>query len=118
MNDQIQQQVIERIDALAAKMGVAADHFWPILVRQQIIEAYTNIVLLVFAAALSVVLAVVAKYQFDKDNEGIAFPLGAASGVVGFIVFVVLSSDGSSIVSAILNPEYAALMDVLRNVER
>ena len=45
----IDSEVLKRIDALAAKLGVAADHVWAVLVRQAQVEvipvSYTHLTL-------------------------------------------------------------------------
>jgi len=37
MNEQMGQEILQRIDVLAAKLGIAAEYLWDVLVRQQVL---------------------------------------------------------------------------------
>ena len=104
---------LERIDALAAKLGMVTEHLWGVLVRAQPIEAINT---LVFFALFLALLTACAKYKWfgpfvdEKDN-----PIGTniAIGVgLGFLVLVwggVQFFALTSVAQKLFNPEYAAL---------
>lgn len=107
------EQVMQRIDALAAKLGVVGEHLWEVLVRQAYITGATN---LFHAAFVAVVVAAYFKWVVPWANAGghyderwIGAGLAGAALTVWTIIAFLLALDG---VGYILNPEYFALRKV------
>ena len=105
------QNVDALIDKLAAKLSVPAAQLWDILVRQ----ARVNIVFDALWALGAVVLAVlVVKWwkgvEEDDYNEDVK---RIGLGIVAFIALLVFAISLQSVVTALANPQYAALRLIL-----
>jgi len=90
------------IKELADKLGTTAEHLWAVLVRQAVIEATTNLVIL---GSLGVVVVVFAMWTFmqdrDEDWRGI--------GVVAVLLFSAIAAMVcSNEIPQLMNPEYYA----------
>ncbi len=112
------EEILKRIDLLAAKIGVVGAHLWDVLVRQARIEAYESLGYSVFFGILSAVMFFVARklYLGDtkpgsyRDTEGWQFVLV----IFGAVAFFVTCGIFSNVPSAILNPEYWALRELIK----
>lgn len=111
-------QVFSRIDALGAKLGVAADHIWPVLVRQSYADAAMDGVLAIAAFVLIFKAFAWSKYWFkEAEEEKYGGDFQAFAGfvcsvlTVGCVLLVVYGlGDG---LRHLINPEYYALQSVL-----
>lgn len=120
------QEIMARIDALAAKLGVTSEYVWGILVKQAHVEAYS----LIFAAAITGLLACVSGFAFryawkkltdpklswsDKDTYR---PVCAATVVplVGLTTASLVNAYNA--ITPLLNPEYWALQQVLEVLKK
>ena len=120
MNEQLQKEIFSRLDALGAKLGVATEHLWHIVVRQQQIEAISMSIVLV--ALLIVALCVRPMYkkyfamasEIDRDGKEYLVVLPAMVWIVCAITGLVLLSN---ILTCVFNPEYAALENISRLLE-
>lgn len=102
------QEILDRIDALAAKLGVVGEHLWAVLIRQVYIEAGLFMLSAGVAGALSVFLVRVWNRSPEYDRDvflGIAITLS----VVAFI-FTLAG------ISGLANAEYHALEKILSKV--
>ena len=61
------QKLDNQINVLSPKLGVAAEHLWPVLVRQQVIEGWTEILITTFFT-LSFLIIVKLLINFDFKN--------------------------------------------------
>ena len=106
MND----QTLKLVESLAAKLGTTAEHLFSVVVRQAPISAATDFIM---SALIVIVIAWsfkrVRAYQGDFPVEGVWFAWCLFSIIFGGIAF--FSIPG--IISALLNPEYWALMKIL-----
>ena len=110
------------IQIAAEKGNQTVEHFWPIIVRQQSIEAWTLIVGFFLIALTCTVLLIKANGNFENKNGDLT-----KSGIFGIIAGIVLIFDclvmiinlgnNVNIVSKILNPEYSALQEVIRMIK-
>lgn len=116
------------ITALASKAGVAADHFWPIFVKQQMIEGiYVGCLWCIgFLIALTSLTIAMRNYP-NSANEDLEkqHPTSTPKTIIGFIVFAVLTgicaisamAMGQEIISKIFNPEYHAVQSLVNMVK-
>ncbi len=106
MNDEI----LKRVDALAAKLGVTVDHLWGVLIRQARIEwiewIVWSILWFVLAAVTGVLIRVIYKRE---DGDGDLF-ITSAIFAAGFVVAGLFCL--SNTLGLFLNPEYWALKQV------
>jgi hypothetical protein len=115
MNDQTTQLLSQKLDQLAAKLGVAATHLWAALVRQQYIEGVLSIVYAVAAVAGIVGLAFLVRYlntlrkadTASFDEFGYWLGMGLCVAVSGGLGATALGYIGTAI-TALANPEYGA----------
>ena len=103
---------------LAEKIGTSVDQVFPWYVNQQVIEGWTFIAV---ATVIILLLSAVMIYFYKKadfDNEDAFMILFAVSAVVTFIVVVICAIKAIGAVSQILNPEYHAVHQLLKDVAR
>jgi len=124
MNTELTKELLSRLDALAAKLGVAADQLWAILVRQAQIEAIQDLIVFAFWCALLVTwylwLGRLTRLGGEKEKEvceleGMAFAFASASGLaIGIYAWIRMLS----IPTRLLNPEYWAFRELSRLLGR
>ncbi len=106
MNDEI----LKRIDLLAAKLGVTVDHLWGVLIRQARIDGIEWVawgcLWFVLAAGLGVWMRVIYKRE---DGDGDTF-ITVALFATGFVLVGLFCL--SNTLGLFLNPEYWALKQV------
>jgi len=102
----VSDKVENAITIMADKLGMASDHFYPIIVKQQLISGWTYI-------GLSVPLFLIATFLIfmgtDKsiDQEDRNWAL-----FIGLIFYIFFIGVFGSNIPQILNPEYYALMEI------
>ena len=125
---ELKQEILTRIDALAAKLGVTADHIWLVLVKQAGVEAW-------MCGAIGVTCAILAVVAFSwcwklggqchsiRESErhygsGEGFLAGAFfSGLAGVALTIATMVLLSGVPTLVMNPEYWALKQVLAAVK-
>lgn len=120
--EEVSREALAKVEAifasLAEQMGVATEHFWPLFVRQQLIEGIVGVVSIFIANAVGVSLAL----QLRKvDRKGPHEDPRAFVGAIGVgVILVALAGTViamPTLASNIFNPEYAALKDVIEMVK-
>lgn len=118
MND----QTLQALQALAAKLGTTVEMLWGVLLRQAVIEAVSAVVWISIFAGLSVIalLFVVKKTRTPESDYGradwaeeAAFFAWAAWVVFTIIGAFVVAEGVSQLLTVLFNPEYWALKQVL-----
>lgn len=116
------------IQVVSEKMGMAADHFYPVLINQcrleGVVEAFGIVVL---AAAAILFLRVGFNNISHREEESMSLPPRDVKAIVSFIlggistlVCIVSCADGGAMTSAvtkILNPEYAVIKKLLEMIK-
>lgn len=118
MNEQTQQL----IEKLAAQLGTTAEHLWGVMVRQAPISSATEaITLCIYAVLVVLSLRFVRKQTrpngewLDKYGSGfIAWMIWCAVTVLLIQLLFASLNDIVIIVAGFANPEYVALMHLLR----
>ena len=123
----MEERAFEYIDALAANLGVAAEHVYGALLKQAMVSGVRSLVFIVICLAvvymvlrlLNRIITDVKEGNNDSifvDGWGIS-PAGIiasfAGGIAMFILFIVILADISNATTALLNPEYWALKEIL-----
>jgi len=110
------EKVAEVLQSLATQLGTTVEKLWPYLVKQQVIEGWVHLSTIV---SLYLVLLVVF-LSVRKQDGGFDGSEPNRYGVTKIIICVctailtlVALCCASDIVSQILNPEYAALKDLM-----
>lgn len=107
-------EVFSRIDAIGAKLGVAANHLWPVLVRQSYADAAIDLVLgTTFALVAFRCYSWLPGLWKKSDGDDVYF-MGVCLSTLGLVaatvaVVVCLSQAAGRFI----NPEYYALQSVL-----
>jgi hypothetical protein len=123
MSDEMMKQILSRLDVLAAKLGVAAQYLWIVLLHQAYVTAYMDVAWAVVGALIVVVAMISARRawrycQAGKDPYGdmpiegslcVIVSLGAC--VVGVLICLLCASEAATI---LLNPPYWALRELLK----
>ncbi len=116
--------ILQRIDALSAKIGTTAAHVWDVYVQQARVEAIRDTV---FVVILLIVSSLLAYLSYRLSRHGIKrdcyddwpFITGtfAVIGSIGALIAALVISYGA--IGELLNPQYWAfqhLMADLRNL--
>jgi hypothetical protein len=124
---QVINQFSEKVDGyiavLANKAGMAAEHFWPVLVHQQVIEGWFGIMLTAITVIISIItvkiiLGNIHESSNEVTNKNVGTILIAA--VIGIIMFVASCVNFSQLgdnFTKINNPEYYAIQTVVKMVK-
>jgi len=110
----ISNEVLAKIDALAAKIGITVEQLWPWLVRQQYVEAiYPLAFFTIFSIALFPTYRFLKKVDWSAYNCSVEQIIGAILGtcVVGGACISALRTIAEF--SDIFNPQYWALKDLI-----
>lgn len=117
MNEELQAKLAEKIDVLATKLGVAAEHVWEILVRQQMIEGLEGLV--IFLAAVTVLslafpalLRNIHRAEAASRNEEGEFVVKVFVYGCASVLSFALGLNGFFKIKMLLNPEFYALKEI------
>jgi hypothetical protein len=124
-NENLKEEAFARLDAFAEKLGVAAEHLWEILVRQQ----YTDAAATLFSICIFTVLLLGASIYLSKGKPWEKASSTQAEGdlrsiAIGATIFcwAVLAFSSSfelaDILRQVLNPEFYAYREVLEIIGR
>ena len=108
------------IQIAAEKGNQTVEHFWPIIVRQQSIEAWVLImgislmILVCFVLLKRGIRDFINKETNDVSMSGV---LGIFSGFCLVCCISALVFNFSDIVAKLLNPEYTALQEVIKMIK-
>jgi len=115
--NETQAAIIERIDALAAKVGVAADHFWPALVQQAQYQGFKDLAMAGVGFAVAVSLLFFARriwvtttdiYDMEVESLGLVLSI-----VFGSLALIASFDIGGTAIMRLVNPEFYALRFLL-----
>ena len=138
MQDNIKEEVFKRLDALAEKLGVAADHLWEVLLRQADVAVYGYAVKIAFVLLFLVAGVFVCRWCFRREialreaweareareensryrpNPDWALPIVVTFPTVVIPIAAILSFAIDAL-TPLLNPEYWALQKVIEMLGR
>ncbi|MCP9283002.1 hypothetical protein [Bacillus safensis] len=111
------------IDKLAAKLGVAAEHVYGVLVKQAVVGGVLSTLMMIVAIIVAVFLtkSLAEKSREYQKHVG-EYGLNPYQVIHWFTVFalVVLSiaalTNGPDMVGKIINPEYYAIKEILDTI--
>lgn len=127
MNEKVIENVTEYIDVMAAKLGVAAEHVYEVLVRQQFIDGITYLVMFSLFLLLTIFLGFATVRFFklgeetdDRDKQElfafITVCFGIATLILLFIAGFCLLFNVPGAVKQLINPEYYAIKEILDTI--
>ncbi|MGC4375772.1 hypothetical protein WD019_02355 [Fictibacillus sp. Mic-4] len=113
MNDKLVDKATEYIDAIASKLGVAAEHVYDILVKHAIVSGIRDIILALVLGAVTYGLVRLSKWLTTSD-EAFEFesyaPFVLFIGLVAFALAIISLYFG---IGELINPEYYAIKEIL-----
>jgi multisubunit Na+/H+ antiporter MnhB subunit len=109
-NEQATGKAFEYIDQIAEKLGVAAEHAYPLLVKQQIINGIMDLLIGIVAIVLMPLCSKWAKKLSKSYEYDIYAIVPIIVGILAAIVAPVCLYFG---IGEVLNPEYYVLKDIL-----
>ena len=122
MNTELTKELLSRLDALAAKLGIAADQLWAILVRQAHVEM--NVQFAVGLLAFLVLLAAAGLFVYgarrgwgdcwDDEAVGSAF----VGGLIAVLAFGIATFSWLDAYCIAMNPEYWAFKELVKLLGR
>ena len=93
VDNSMKEEVLTRLDVLAAKLGVAADHLWMVFTQQALLEGVGGVLLLLVMSLVSVLLLCKGLKNTPLfTDQGCPNPslfFVAAGGLVGLVVFII-----------------------------
>lgn len=120
-------EIFKRIDALAAKLGVAANGVWNVLVAQARVEAIKELIGLGVAGGLGILgigmliwavrKANAASNRCDGDVETFWGVTAVISGIVALISVIYILCCATSWITPMYNPQYWALQQIMNLME-
>lgn len=114
----MKEELLKRLDALAAKLGVASEHIWQVLVKQAGVAAVENLI----GILIGVAVMILGPWLFQKGRttpkvNGDSTDLAVAQMVIGVVCLavsvVVTIACVVSLPTLVMNPEYFALQKVM-----
>ena len=113
MNEQLQKEIFAWLDALAAKLGVTANHLWEIVVRQQYIDGVAIAFLAVLLLVASCGGVLILRHARTLDRRADSFPYWFGGCLLTALAFAGCVEASRAALTCFINPEYAALRDLL-----
>lgn len=126
----MEEKAFEYIDAIAANLGVAAEHVYGALLKQAMVSGLRSVVYILICLAVSYVIIKMLKTVYSDikageeslfvDDFGISLAGVFAvifGGIAIIIMFFAIMSDISNATTALLNPEYWALKEILDTIK-
>ncbi|QNH48715.1 MULTISPECIES: hypothetical protein [unclassified Bacillus (in: firmicutes)] len=104
------------IDKLAAKLGVAAEHVYGVLVKQAVANGVANILAGIGLIAIAITYVLIVLHLRDRFDVS----AWAVVGIVAVLTVVTPVFAGFPILSegikAVINPEYYAIKEILDTI--
>jgi hypothetical protein len=121
------EETLQAITALAQKLGTTSEYLWSVLIQQAYLEAGLSLINLIvwgiitFFVVKIVYLKTKTPLETDEDHypkaqwveEG-AVAAWLVSGVLILIAFIIISVEFNSLITALFNPEYWALKQIIK----
>lgn len=116
MGEVIYGDIKQYIEEMANSLGVAAEHVYELLVRQQVISGVITIAAFVLAWAIfgAICTATTRKSETDKYGEVNGYAvISLLSGVVLVISLIFGFIEIAGAVKQLVNPEYYAIREIM-----
>lgn len=114
---EVYDDVKDFLSQLAEGLGTAAEHVYPIFVRQQVVEGASFLLILVIGIVVVCTCAnnifKIASKDDTSDTEDVILGLSAAIGFISLIAVVLGIFNVDIHLGKIINPEYAAIKEIV-----
>ena len=108
------QETLEALSKLANKLGTTSEYLWSVLLKQAPIYAATTALSLTLWVLATAVAAYFYLKNYKDASEEFNVIAGMSLGTVTLLTLVFASADIPSIISALANPEYWALKQIIK----
>ena len=114
--------ILQRIDALAAKIGTTAQHIWDVYVAQARVEAIRDTIFVVLFLIVSSLLAYLSYRLFQhgiKENDYDVWPYvtGTSAAIVSVACVAIALVTMYSAIGEWLNPQYWAFQNLTKDLK-
>ena len=127
----MEERAFEYIDSIAANLGVAAEHVYGALLKQAMVSGVRSVVYIILCLAVVYMVILLLKKVYtdvkDGNNNSIfldgweisaaGITASFAGGIALFILFIAIIANISNASTALLNPEYWALKEILNTIK-
>lgn len=111
------------IDKLAAKLGVAAEHVYGVLVKQAVVGGVISTVMMISAIIVAALLmksfskkSREFQKRFGDDDTNPYQILQWGTGLLTAVLCIVSLVNGPEMIGKIINPEYYAIKEILDTI--
>lgn len=112
----LKEEIFTRLDAIAEKLGVAAEHLWAIFTNQAMFEGISALLLILVSAIASILAArfSIRRRSLLEDKNDRELALWCLSfSLIGLAVSAIMFlTMGVEIFTKIMNPEYYAWLEI------
>jgi hypothetical protein len=113
MKTKIYDKATEYIDSIAQSLGVAAEHVYGILVRQQIADGVTTLIIFgVLLAVFGTVVGVSLKKANWSEDDVYCY-VALFGGIALAFIFVIGCFESAGAIKQLINPEYYAIKEIM-----
>jgi ABC-type dipeptide/oligopeptide/nickel transport system permease subunit len=106
-------QITQILNELTTKMGPTGQQVWNIAVYQQQIIGVIGVIAAVIMLLVGIVLAAITVVMFQRYDDGGA---GVITGMFSIVSFAIAFVSAIMALPILLNPQYAALMDLVGRI--
>ncbi len=119
ISDKAIEEVMTRIDVLAAKLGVTAEYLFGVYVKQAYVEvmqfvAFFSVWIIVFGVTM---LTLKKSMQTSWDNPTFCNISVIIGGILSLIIGMVVLVESKGVFACYFNPEYFAFNKILSNLK-
>jgi hypothetical protein len=124
----------EALKGLGEALKVGSEHVYVVLVRQQMVNSISGIIIILILFIIATRCFVWSKNSYeahlklgesdsywciDDSAKGIAsIAIAIFGGVLGIIFIVMFCSNYNDIITGFINPEYGALRDIMHFIKK
>lgn len=106
------------LKSLGDALKVGSEHVYEVLVKQQVVQSITNLVIgLLLAITLPLACKLIINAKWNEygleDNSILSFTLGCIFGILSLIVTIYSLINLVETVTGFVNPEYGAIKQIL-----
>lgn len=104
------------LTALGSSLKVGSEHVYEVLIKQQLSNSITGLLMLILSIICSIIIIKLAKKAFNEDEE-LGFITVIFIGIPTMIFLVYELWHMNDIVTGFINPEYGAIKEILEVIK-
>ena len=104
------------LTALGSSLKVGSEHVYEVLIKQQLSNSITGLLMLILSIICSIIIIKLAKKAFNEDEElGMITVIFIGIPTMIFLVYELWHMN--DIVTGFINPEYGAIKEILEVIK-